>query len=586
VKRFWLNCFALSIGLVGFRYTEAQYPFSTSNLGPSSYPFPSSPMELPTVPSGAYSAPSSTANRAGQNGPEQISGQLSGQMVTHGNQQFLAQGTSYAPVPLVPPPGHADPAVQHRFIEASAPTTAGQSHGPTHENHGGQYTLVHHGSTHYHQAPSVGWADSPTPQPGSFFFGRSHLPGGHLRGRHHHGGGEYCGPECNDQEMGGYFKPRFNVGGVPASPWFFGGGVLIFQRVDDFSRVLSVDDDGVTMLTTADARNRTMAGFEVMGGRYFNNGRNALAVSYWGLFPETQAHSVFEGGNGLNSAIFRSWDGIDPWTGDFQLDQTGTGTGDPTTDNDIGMLYGAASGHRIRRNSQFHNVEINLLGFAAGGAARNFNRAGGGSLFPGHGCGAHDPCRYGTGPCCYTPPTCGSRLNMSWLAGIRYLQIQDDLEFAALGVPGLGAQTLMYQVCTTNHLVGLQVGGRADYCIGNRANLYALARSGVYNNSASLCTSLGTETASAYQSNSPESVYDFSRRTDRLAFLGEIGTGMGWAFSQRWTATVGYRAVFASGVATSVGNLRYPGQTIDQTGINAKDTLVLHGVNIGALYNF
>lgn len=175
---------------------------------------------------------------------------------------------------------------------------------------------------------------------------------------------------------------------------------------------------------------------------------------------------------------------------------------------------------------------------------------------------------------------------MNWLAGIRYLQIQDDLEFAALDVPGLGAQSLMYQNCVTNHLVGFQIGGRADYCIGSCFNLYGLARSGVYNNSASLCTSLSTETASAYESGNPGSHYVFSRRNDQVAFINEIGTGMGWAFSPKWTATVGYRAILASGVATAVGNLRLPGQTIAQTGINTKDTLLLHGLNIGALYNF
>jgi opacity protein-like surface antigen len=521
VRRFWLHCFALSIGLLSVQQAAAQYPHYSYNTGPSSYPLLSDDINSP------------------------VSG-------------------NYEPFPMVPPPESTGSeasisatAVEPRSHSSTQPPAGWPvSYGPsgTHQRHVGSQPV----------APTIGWEDThgATAAPGGSFFGRESYHAGHF-------------------------------GGVPAAakPWFFGGGVLIFQRIDDFNRRLSVDDAGDPILYTGDARNRTMAGFEVMGGRYFNGGRNALAVSYWGLFPETQAYSVFDGGGGLNTVIFRPWDGTDPWTGEFQLDQTGTGLGDPTADSDIAGLYNSASGHRVRRNSQFHNVEINLLGFAAGGAARNFNRPVGGSMFCGpghcndHSC-SHDACRYATGPCCYIPPACGSRLNMSWLAGIRYLQIQDDFEYAALGVPGLGAQTLMYQICSTNHLVGFQVGGRADYCIGSCLNLYGLARSGVYNNSASICTTLGTETASAYESNSPESQYVFSRRTDQVAFLNEIGTGLGWAFSQKWTATVGYRAIVASGVATSVGNLRHQGQSIAHTGINAKDTLVLHGLNIGALYNF
>jgi hypothetical protein len=569
VKRFWLHYFALSIGLVSATDAFAQYPMYSTNTGPSS--FPVSPNEAASSTSPVSASLVSTGQNQGYNSPygSYVQDEPSAAPSPY-QQNAYSQPTTpanYAPLPMVPPPSSmASQSSDIPSIPASAGVFPGEAPSP---NSGrpvafGYGGVQSHSATGHPTAPSIGWEDNFGP--GGATATGSLFGGGHLHAGH------FCGVPAH------------------AKPWFFGGGVLIFQRVDDYNRLLSVDDAGDSVLYTGDARNRTMAGFEILGGRYFNGGRNALAVSYWGLFPETQAHSVFDGGAGLNTTLFGTWDGVDPFTGEFQLDQTGTGLGDPLTDTDIGELYNTASGHRVRRNSTFHNVEINLLGFAAGGAARNFNRpVAGGCCHGGH-CGTGDACnsgcRFATGPCCYIPPACGSCLNFSWLAGIRYLQIQDDFEHAALGVPGLGAETLMYQVCTTNHLVGFQLGGRADYCIGNRLNLFGLARAGVYNNSASLCTSLGTETASAYTSNDPDSQYVFSRRTDRAAFLGEIGTGLGWALTAKWTATVGYRAIFANGVATSVGNLRHQGQTIAQTGINAKDSLVLHGLNIGALYNF
>ena len=84
----------------------------------------------------------------------------------------------------------------------------------------------------------------------------------------------------------------------------------------------------------------------------------------------------------------------------------------------------------------------------------------------------------------------------------------------------------------------------------------------------------------------PNAAYDVRRRTNQLAFMSELGTGLGLRFSSKWTATVGYRAIVASGVATSVGNIRYPGSSVSRIGINAQDYIVLHGLDIGALYNF
>ncbi len=572
MKRFWLYSFALSVGVSAAQHAAAQYPTYNYNTGPSSYS-----VQVPSTYQNPYQLAATQDQAPAYGNAEAVQ-----------PKQPVPPGQQYSPLPLSPPPAPATgpsavpPQADYNQYQTIAPgcATCGPAPFSQSHSHGG------YGSPYAYSTPSVGWGDCGGCQP-------SHFGGGHF-GKHHALGNFAALPEA-------------------AKPWFFGGGVLIFRRVDDYNRLLSVDDADMPILYTGDAAMQTMGGFEVMGGRYFNCGKNAIMASYWGLFPENEMVSTFDGGAGIRSSIFRPWGGPDPWTGEFQLNQTGNPVGDPTSDSDIYDLYDTASGHRLRRSSEFHSVEINLLGFSVGSASRNFNRPTGGSLFSGghhhrgggigsdgcqtdcgNGtCGQGDcgscgaaPSRFATGPCGYVAPPCGSRLNFSWLAGIRYLQFNDNLEYAALGVPGLGAQTLSYDVYTRNQLVGFQLGGRSDLCLGNRFNLYSTARAGIFGNNASLTSRLGTETAIAYESNDPDTLYDISRRRNQLAFLSELGAGMGVRLSPKWTATAGYRAIVASGVATAVGNVRQQGQTIGRLGINSQDYVLLHGLDIGALYNF
>lgn len=593
MKRFWLYSFAISLGLTGAQHAAAQYPAYNYNTGPSSYPVQS--QNFPTVP-----GQQPYYLTASQEDSNPISGQGNlGTVPAPVAQQPVPIAPQYAPIPMAPPANHAPhaaaavPQPDQGQYAPGAPGCAPCGTAPA----GQGYFQGGYGTPYAYSAPSIGWGDPYCAQ-GNGSCGNAggrHFGGGHFGARH---------------AAGSFF-------GLPeaAKPWFFGGGVLIFRRIDDYNRLLSEDDAGMPILYTGDAALSTMGGFELMGGRYFNCGKNAIMASYWGLFPQNEMVSVFDGAAGIRSSIFRPWAGPDPWTGEFQLNGTGTPVGDPTTDEDIYSLYDTASAHRLRRSSEFHNVEINLLGFAVGSASRNFNRSTSGSLFSGarghHGTGygqggygqcaptdgcstcapdcgnnCEQPTRYATGPCCYVAPPCGSRLNLSWLAGVRYFAFNDNLQYAALGVPGLGAETLTYDVYTRNQLVGFQVGGRTDFCVGSRVNLYTLARAGVYNNHATLESRLGTETSVAYESNMPGMVYDITRTRSQLAFLTELGAGTGVRVSSKWTATAGYRAIIASGVATSVGNVRHQGQTIDRIGVNAQDYLVLHGIDLGAVYNY
>jgi hypothetical protein len=398
-------------------------------------------------------------------------------------------------------------------------------------------------------------------------------------------------------------------GGLPvgAKPWFFGAGFLRFNRIDDHKRPLSLNDfNNQDVLTTGDAQMNAMNGFEVMGGRYFNCGKNAIQASYWGLFPDEESVTVSAPGMVFRSRILGIGDadaGVDPMGAAGMYD--------------VYDWYDDAASHRLTRSSEFHNVEVNLLGFAVGHAARNFNRPTGGSLFSGTrgggcgycggagcgACGSHGgncggncgpnqcaPSRFATGPTGYLAPPCGSRLNLNWLAGFRYFSFDDNLQYAA-DFDGDGItradDDFYYDVNTTNDLVGFQIGGRGDFCVGRRINVFGLGKVGVYNNRSTLFSRMGTETVVAYETGMPAAQYNIMETDNQVAFLSELGTGIGYRISPKWTANFGYSVIAASGVATSVGNVRNRGDFVrDQRHINNQDTLILHGFNLGALYNF
>jgi hypothetical protein len=183
------------------------------------------------------------------------------------------------------------------------------------------------------------------------------------------------------------------------------------------------------------------------------------------------------------------------------------------------------------------------------------------------------------------------------LAGFRYFVFNDNLLFAASledTMVNRAADDLYYEVCTTNELAGFQAGGRFDFCVHRRVNLYGSTNVGIYNNHSTLYSMIGTDYEYAYLDDqwmptNPNHYEDyvFYEERDRVAFLSEIGAGIGVRVTCAWTANFGYRAIIASGVATAPGNLRHTYDNYDEIrDFDSCDTLVLHGFNVGATYNF
>ncbi len=114
-----------------------------------------------------------------------------------------------------------------------------------------------------------------------------------------YGGG--CGPVYAQPVFGSPAIGLGNVGGfmrgyaaVPGKAIFAGGSALLMTRVDDANVALSYNTamPSENILGTRDARQYDLNGFEVFAGRYFNGGKNAFLVNYWGLYPEDRSTTI------------------------------------------------------------------------------------------------------------------------------------------------------------------------------------------------------------------------------------------------------------------------------------------------------
>jgi Putative beta barrel porin-7 (BBP7) len=652
VKKLIFTNLAMMLGCFGASISWGQYPGAYGSLGPSSYPVqPQVGAGLPQVPQ-AYvgqtypghvqpmqaqamqqtQAPGWLGQRNGSfqlvTTQEQLQ-QQAGQAYAHGAGQGVHQVA----------PQTAQPAPQYgQSILVPAPMPDPMTSGQAYDDHHAQGGLPMVGGNSnqplsYQSAPS--YQTAPVPQ-GVMnpVYGQTIAPGctscgsapiAESYGYPVYGGGHFGG------RMSGFSQSMFT--GMPdgAKTYFGGANALVFRRVDNADRQLTynVNMPSADFLGTRDARFETMGGFEGFAGRYFNCGRNAVTLGYWGLYPDDESAMVTtNGGADLRSRYH--FNGVEmPAVGAYAADT-------------VYNWYDDAVEHRIVRTSDYQNIEANLLGFMTGGAARSFYLPTSGTLFSsvrgargvggacgycgGGGCGmcgggascgsgncgggyanyagncgggcaptcapACAPTRYATGPCCLTPG-CGSRLNMTWLAGVRYFRFKDTLSYQASRADTVfngGNDDIYYDTAVKNDLVGFQVGGILNYCTGRRASLYMLSKMGIYGNHAQYDTSIGGRATPAFI-NSPNAYngnnWMVSTSKTDVAFIGELGSGVWYRLSPKWSANVGYKAVVASGVATAVDQI--PLQMVHLGNVadfNNNGSLILHGLTLGGAYNY
>lgn len=346
--------------------------------------------------------------------------------------------------------------------------------------------------------------------------------------------------------------------------WFVGAsGLVMGYDADDHTR-LSYDNTlggQYSVLDTKDASMDFAGGFEVRVGKYFNCGSCAVELLYWGIYPSSHSLTTTGGTpDNLRSYLDYQW----------VSNPTGSQTGDYYTVD--------SSAHRLQRDWQFHNAELNLMSF-------------------GFCCGGCDPCCHGCddfGP--YTPwwkRLCHFKPHgfMTTVGvGLRYFRFDDYLGFSAsesgLGSPYIydDARQLDHKIDIENNLFGMQLNGAIDYQLGCRLKVRAASKFGVYGNHVTqhqlISNSNGYYTYGG-------SDYNHWSKKDDIAFIGELDLGVNYQISCCWNVSVGYRAVVAAGVALAPGQIPQDVRDIsDVRYIETNNSLLLHGGYAGFEFNF
>ncbi|MFO7901319.1 MAG: BBP7 family outer membrane beta-barrel protein [Pirellulaceae bacterium] len=324
--------------------------------------------------------------------------------------------------------------------------------------------------------------------------------------------------------------------GRPSEPccdpsYFARVGGLVFTRDRPRFRQISFDDTDLVgqVLSTHSGLGRWDAGGQVDVGWQLTP-TCTLTATYWGLFGEQVTTTVYAAnltGN-LNTA--------------FDLQPLNiTGSGNVNDD-----LFDAAHAHRIRRDYEVHNVEVNLL----------------------------------SGP---LPTTAGGRLQASYLAGVRYLRFTEDFHYAAaqsaFGVDPVNEG--YYDINVGNDLWGVQLGGRADWFVTPRFSIYTAPKFGVFGNYMEHASHIHNINGSAIVgSGNPLAgeAFDISSNRTEVSFVGEIDVGFDYQFSPCLGAALGYRALAISGLAYATDQI--PNHFADLPGVAAIDhnaDLILHG---------
>ncbi|MGA2254430.1 MAG: BBP7 family outer membrane beta-barrel protein [Thermoguttaceae bacterium] len=164
--------------------------------------------------------------------------------------------------------------------------------------------------------------------------------------------------------------------------------------------------------------------------------------------------------------------------------------------------------------------------------------------------------------------------SLEWFAGIRYLDIDNELNIAVERRENGGVEDGSYNIEAGNHLIGAQLGARLRRTV-NRFGWELVGKAGVYANDAE----------------QTQSVIDFpnfplrpttSATGCNTAFVGEINVSGIYRLTDVWSAKAGYNAIWIEGLALAPDQLDFNFATSPSGNqLRTSGGLLLHGVNVG-----
>ena len=316
---------------------------------------------------------------------------------------------------------------------------------------------------------------------------------------------------------------------VPSWPrWFAGASGLVMTRTLP-GGVPSMQPVGGTQLTTSDASATWPGGVDLHVGRWFGmRQQHAVECIYWGVY-------------GIGSAAQTAA----PPPG---IDAIPQAPGILVGSTPAAAWLDAAAAQRIARADLVNDVEINWL-YAPGERPEFLS----------------------------TDPSAPSRrLNLMWLAGFRFFELQDVLTLTS--VPsGAAPGALDLGVATNNNLYGGQVGAKFDWRFLPRLRLNAVPKFLIAGNAITNTTSFTSSAGLpvAFASGAPGSVHS---TLGVFSWLGSVDTSVAWDVTDRWSLWIGYRVVGVGNVAQADG--QWPSVVADPSsisGVSAGSSTIIHG---------
>jgi len=314
--------------------------------------------------------------------------------------------------------------------------------------------------------------------------------------------------------------------------WYAGAAGLIMTRGTGNGYWFSYFDSNEAA-QLLDSRDTVVwgGGAEAWIGKWFCCGQFGIEARYWGIYPSQGETNLYAGqypGN-LNAIL------------DFsQLNYNG---------GPANLSTNAAVRHRLRTKYQVHNAEINFLGGTLGG----FNTT-----------------------------------RFTWLAGFRYFNFNDQLQFASDPVDTAftgAAPEIYYNVNVNNNLFGFQLGGNGQVYVTRAFSFDLGAKFGIFGNHINQNQSIGGAAGLATVNNGPFNgqAYNISSQTDTVSFLGELRAGANYWLTNNWRVLGGYRAVGVSNVALTTNQIPMDLRGLnDAAAIDTNGALILHGAYAGA----
>ncbi|MCO6457532.1 MAG: BBP7 family outer membrane beta-barrel protein [Pirellulaceae bacterium] len=175
-------------------------------------------------------------------------------------------------------------------------------------------------------------------------------------------------------------------------------------------------------------------------------------------------------------------------------------------------------------------------------------------------------------------PNC--RLQGSWLAGVRYLKLDEEFRYLTLNTqdPPDGPGFMDYQVGTSNSMTGFQVGGDLWVCLIPGLRFGGEIKAGIFGNHAEQWT-----TIAAAELNEPLTEMLAS---DDVAFISEAELTVTWRLNYHWSIRGGYHFLFVDGVALGAENFNTTAPFVQGQGervafINDNGNVFYHGFTLG-----